>query len=184
MEHIPFDIICRIVDGGLSQKELELYMNHWKLCKSCQRETEMQRSILNASRKAQLEYPSSNFTMNVLDMINPSRKKRWSKWLLHNMGNIIAMAFVLAFLGYILSIAETSSLQDEKSLKAKPVTEFVQIIQKESNQISSYLTSIFSATSISMFQTNTISYAMLAIILLVLIDRITGYFLHRLRPNP
>jgi hypothetical protein len=181
MKHIPFDIICKIADGELSQKEVELYINHWKSCQSCQKETELQRLIMKASNRAKLVEPSNNFTRSILEIINPSQKKKWSEWLLHNLGNIIAMVLVLAFLGYILSIAETSDFQTEKSAKNKPVTEFVQIIQKGSSEINSCLKSIFSIQSIKTMHTNTIVYALLAIILLMLIDRITGYFLRQLK---
>jgi ABC-type glycerol-3-phosphate transport system permease component len=181
MEHIPFKIICRIADGELSQKEIELYINHWKSCRYCQKETEIQQSIMKATRKARLEDPSNNFTQSVMDIVNPSQKKKWFEWLLHNMGNIIAMALVLAFLGYILSIAETNDFHNDTSSKPKPVTEFVQIIQKGSNQINSYLTSKFPIQNISMLHMNTICYALLAIILLILIDRIAGYFFRQLK---
>jgi hypothetical protein len=181
MEHIPFEIICRIADGELSTKEIELYINHWKSCRYCQRETEIQQSIMKTSHEARLVTPSNNFTQSVIDIVNPSQKKRWFEWLLHNMGNIIAMAMVLFFLGYVLSVAESSDFQSDTSSKDKPVTEFVQIIQKGSNQINSYLTSKFPIQNISMFHANTICYALLAIILLVLIDRITGYLLRQIK---
>jgi hypothetical protein len=183
MKHIPFDIICKIADGELSQKEIELYINHWKSCQTCQKETELQRLIMKASHKTIFAEPSNNFTQNILDIINPSQKKKWAEWLLHNMGNIIAMALVLTFLGYILSIAEINDFQNEKSANSKPVTEFVQIIQKGSNEISNCIKSIFSVQSINTVHANTIAYALLAIILLVLIDHITSYFLRQLKPK-
>ncbi len=183
MGHIPYEIICRIADGEISQKEIELYLSHWKSCKSCQRETDLQRSITNTSRKVRLINPSDGFTQGILDVISPSQKKKWSEWLLHNMGNIIAMALVLVFLGYVFSITETGNIQKDTSSKVKPVTEFVKIIQVGSQQFSSYLTSKIQIQSMNAIKTNTTIYAILAIILLVFIDRIIGYFLRQLKYN-
>jgi len=183
MGHIPFDIICRIADGEISQQEIELYLNHWKSCPSCQKETDLQRSIMNASRKVRLINPSDSFTQDILNVINPSQKKKWSEWFLHNMGNIIAMALVLAFLGYIFSITETGNIQKDKSSKMKPITEFVKIIKVGSQQFSSYITSRIPIQSMNTIKTNTTIYAILAIILLIFIDRIIGYFLRQFKLN-
>jgi hypothetical protein len=181
MEHLPFDIICRIADGNMTQSEMEVHLTHLKSCQSCQQEIELQRSIVKVSRKAQLVNPSNSFTQSVLDVINPSQKKKWYEWLLHNMGNVIAMASVLAFLGYIFSITDTSAFQTDKPSKAKPVMEFVKIIQEGSQQLSSYLTPKLSIQNGSTSHTNTIVFALLAIVLLVFIDRIAGHFFHQLR---
>ncbi len=181
MEHLTFDVICRIADGDMSQNEIELSLNHWKSCTSCQQKIEMQRSIIKISRQARLIKPSNNFTQSVLDVIIPSQKKKWSEWLLHNMGNIIAMASVLTFLAYIFSITDTGVFQNDESTKVKPVIEFMKIIQHSSQQLSSFLTLKFSIQSGGTSHTNTIVFAILAIVILVFVDKIADYLFHRMK---
>jgi hypothetical protein len=181
MEHLSFDIICKIADGDMPQSEIELHLTHWKSCQSCQQEIELQRSIVKISRKAQLVNPSNSFTQSVLDVIIPSQKKRWYEWLLHNMGNVIAMASVLTFLGYIFSITDTSAIQNDKPMKVKPIIEFLKIIQEGSQQLGSYLTPKFPIQNLGTSHTHTLVFALLAIILLVFIDRIAGHFFRQLK---
>jgi hypothetical protein len=181
MEHLSFDIICKIADGDMLQSEIELHLTHWKSCQSCQQEIELQRSIVKISRKAQLVNPSNSFTQSVLDVIIPSQKKRWYEWLLHNMGNVIAMASVLTFLGYIFSITDTSAIQNDKPMKVKPIIEFLKIIQEGSQQLGSYLTPKFPIQNLGTSHTHTLVFALLAIILLVFIDRIAGHFFRQLK---
>ena len=181
MEHLSFDTICRIADGDMPQGELELHLDHWKSCQSCQQEIELQQSIVKVSRKAQLINPKNSFTQSVLDVIIPSQKKRWYEWLLHNMGNVIAMASVLAFLGYIFSITDTSAFENDKSTKVKPVIEFLKIIQDGSQQLVSYLTPKFPIHNLGAQHTHTIVFALLAIVLLAFIDRIAGHFFRQLK---
>ena len=181
MEHISFDIICRIADGDMTQSEIELHSNHWKSCQSCQQEIELQRSIVKVSRKMQLVNPSNNFTQGILDVIIPTQRKKWYEWLLHNMGNIIAMASVLTFLIYIFSITGSSALQNDKPTKVKPILEFVKMIQEGSHQLGSYLTPKYPAQNLGTSHSQTTLVALLAIVLLVFIDRIAGYFFRRIR---
>jgi len=181
MEHLSFDIICRIADRDMPQSEMEVHLTHLKSCQSCQREIELQRSIVKVSRKVRLVNPSNSFTQNVLDVIIPSQKKRWYEWLLHNMGNVIAMASVLAFLGYIFSITDSSNFQNDKPAKVNPILEFVKIIQDGSQQLGSYVTPKFLFQSSGASHTHTIVFALLAIILLVFIDRIAGHFFRQLK---
>jgi hypothetical protein len=176
MKHLSFDEICRIADGNIQQSEMELHLAHWKSCPSCQQEVELQRSIVQVSRKTKLFNPSNIFTQGVLDIIIPSQKKRWYEWLLHNMGNISAMASILALLGYIFSVTETGAFKKNDPAKIQPITEFVKIIQKSSQQLGTYLTPKLSVQSSSSLHTNTIFFALLAIVLLVVIDRIASHF--------
>jgi hypothetical protein len=181
MEHLTFEIICRIADGDMPQSEMELHLTHLKSCRSCQQEIELQRSIVKVSHNTQLVNPSNSFTQNILDVIIPSQKKKWYEWLLHNMGSVIAMTSVLAFLGYIFSITDTSTFQSDKPSKAKSVTEFVKIIEEGSQKLSSYLTPKLPIQNSGTSHTNTIVFALLAIVLLVFIDRIAGHFFRQLK---
>jgi len=179
MEHLPFDVICRIADGNLEHDGMTGHVEHWKSCRLCQREVELQQSIINVLRQSQLISPSSNFSQNVLDTIIPSRKKRWYEWILLNMGNIISMTLVLAFLGYVFSVTETGTYHNDKQTKVGPISEFLKIIQDGSRQLGTYLTPKFPVHAHNTTQTHTIIFALLAVILLVFIDKIAVHFLQR-----
>ena len=152
---------------------------HLNKCPSCQKEVELQKSILKVSRQTQLINPSDNFTRNVLEAIVPTKKKRWYLWILHNMGNTIAMAAVLTFLWYIFSMTENSPLQNNKPTTVEPILNFFKIVQNGSNQFVQYLTPKSPIHGIETSQTSTIGFAFLAIVLLVLIDQIADYYFRR-----
>jgi hypothetical protein len=176
MEHLSFDIICRIADGETTQDEIEIWLTHLNSCPSCQKEVELQKSILTVSRQTQLINPSVNFTRNVLEAVIPTKKKKWYLWILHNLGNTIAMAAVLTFLGYIFSMTENSSFQNKKPTTIEPILNFFKIIQNGSSQFIKYLTSKSPLHGIETSQTNTIGFALLAIVLLAIIDQIANYY--------
>jgi hypothetical protein len=183
MEHLPFDIICRIADGDLEHDGMAGPVEHWKSCPLCQREVELQQSIIKVSRKLQLIGPSSNFSQNVLDTIIPSRKKRWYEWILLNMGNIISMTLVLAILGYVFSMTESGIYHNDKQTKVGSISEFLKIIQDGSRQLGTYLTPKFPVHAHNTVQSHSLIFALIAIILLVFIDKIAGHFLRHSKVN-
>ena len=181
MEHLSFDVICRIADGDIQQAEMVKHVTHWNSCRSCQQEVELQRSIVKISKQAQFIRPSADFTQNVLNAVMPSKKKKWYELILHNMGNMIAMAAVLTFLGYIFSMTENSPFQNNKPTTIAPILDFLKIIQNGSNQFVKYFMPKSHIQNIGTSQTSTIGFALLAIILLVLIDQIANYFFRQSR---
>ncbi len=176
MEHLSFEIICRIADGDLKQNEIIEYLNHYKLCKHCHREIELQQSILELSRKMELINPSDNFERNILSAIIPTKKKILYEWILRNLGNIFAMALILAFLGYVFSVAQIGSFQNGTQVQIKHYPEFIKIINDGSNQISTYFTARLLVQAATSSQIRIIVYSLFAIILLVFIDQIAGHF--------
>jgi len=181
MEHLSFDVICRIADGDIQQAEMAVQVTHMNSCRSCQQEVELQRSIVKISKQVQLIRPSTDFTQNVLNAVIPSKKKRWYELILHNMGNMIAMAAVLTFLGYIFSMTESSPFQNNKPATIESILNFFKIIQNGSNQFVLYITPKSHIQNIDASHSNTIGFALLAIILLVLIDQIANYFYRQSR---
>ncbi|RPI04463.1 MAG: hypothetical protein EHM64_09920 [Ignavibacteriae bacterium] len=179
MEHLSFDVICRMADEDLNRNEKALAAAHLKTCRSCQREVEVQRLFMKTSRQSPLVKPSAQFTQNVLESIVPSQKKRWYQWMLQNMGNIIAMTMVLGFLGYIFSVTSTQALPGDKPAKIEPIIGFLKIIQDGSRQISEFVVSKFISHGDVTPSHHTLFFALLAMILLVFIDHIAGYFIQR-----
>ena len=183
MHHLPFTTICRIADGDVAQDELVTYMDHVRDCRTCQQEIELQKSMVRISHEARLAQPSVDFTQNVLDTINPSRQRRWYVWMLHNLGNIIAMVSVLTFLGYVFSQTETPSIQNEQSVKTNPIMDSFKFLQDGSHQVGQYLLSKIKIQGMNTSHPYTIYFALLAIIILVFIDRIATHFFRHYKLN-
>jgi hypothetical protein len=95
------------------------------------------------------------------------------------MGNIIAMASVLSFMGYIFSVTGNSPFQEETPSKVTPIMQFFKIFQDGSKQLGSYLVQKSHLQGLETSHTNTIAFAFLAILLLVFIDKIAGHFFYR-----
>jgi hypothetical protein len=180
MKHLSYDLICKIADG-VSLDGLADYSAHLKSCKVCQREVELQRSIVVTSRRANLVNPSQNFTKNVLEILHPSKKNRWYDRLLQNMGNVIAMTSVLAFLAYIFSVASSSGLQIDKPSDSKLVAEATKYIAEGTRQIANFLTPKAILTKSGEFHIQTIIFGFIAFAVLLFIDRIAQGFFRRSR---
>jgi hypothetical protein len=181
MNHLPFEIICRIADKDIPQNEMMPYNLHLESCKSCKREIEIQKTILSSAKQAQLADTSANFTENILKVIVPSQKRKLSEWLLHNMGNIIAMVSVLAFLGYVYLTVQKGDFHIEQSKSQTPISEISKIVQEGSSQFISLLKSKLSIPEMGKSHANIIIFVLIAIGLLAFIDRITQYFIRRQR---
>jgi hypothetical protein len=179
MKHIPFEIICRIADGVVSESELTRYLSHFETCKICEAEVHFQRTLVKTSKLIKLIIPSQGFKEEILENISPTKKVSWYSKLLQNMGNVIAMAAVLAFLAYIFSLANSSGLQIDKPTDSKVVSEFIKLIQDGNQKFTNLLILKLPKTSQSHNQTNTLTIAFLAFALLLLVDRITQLFLRR-----
>jgi hypothetical protein len=179
MEHLSFEIICRIADGEIIQEHMEPWLGHLNSCPSCQKEVELQKSILHVSRQARLVHPSAKFNQNVIEAIVPTKKKRWYLWILHNSGNTIAMGAVLTFLWFIFSITDNNSFQNNKPSAIEPILNFLKIIQQGSHEFVQFLTPKSSVHGLESAQTSTIGFALLAIVLLVVIDYIADYYFRR-----
>ena len=179
MEHLSFEIICRIADGEINQDEMEAWFVHLNSCPSCQKEVELQKSILGISRQTRLVHPSVNFTQNVIEAILPTKKKRWYLRILHNMGNAIAMGAVLTFLWFVFTMTDNNSPQNNKPSTVEPILNFLKIIQQGSHQFVQFLTPKSPVHGLESAQTSTIGFALLAIVLLVVIDYIADYFFRR-----
>jgi hypothetical protein len=179
MNHIPFEFICRIADGD-TLEELSEYSTHLTSCKMCQWEVELQRSIIATSSKAKLLNPSQNFTKNVLEVIQPM-KHHWYEKLLQNLGNVIAMVSVLAFLAYIFSLVSSSGLQIDKPSDSKLVTEATMFIAEGTRQITNFFASNAILVKSGEFHINTILFGFIAIVILIFLDKLAQGLSHRSR---
>ena len=74
MEHLSFEMICRIADGRAGLEEESRARMHLQECTRCRREVEIQRSILRISRQNENERVSSDFTEKIVAAILPHKK--------------------------------------------------------------------------------------------------------------
>jgi hypothetical protein len=97
MEHLTFTQICQVVDKQMTEEDTVSSLEHISQCEFCRKEVEFQRSLIKGIQKQPLELPSKGFTERILITIIPQNRKKFIEWLLHNLGNVIAMMSVLVF---------------------------------------------------------------------------------------
>lgn len=170
MNHIPFEFICRIADGDSLQSHAE-YSAHLVLCKVCQREVELQRTILTSAHKVQLINPSQNFTRNLLDSLGP-KKKHWYEEILQNMGNVIAMISVLAFLAYTFSVVSSAGIQIDKPTDSKLASEILKYMAMGIDKITDFLAPKAIIAKPGEAHPNALIFGFIAIALLIFIDKV------------
>jgi hypothetical protein len=134
MNHVSFDQICQIADGNTSGIDAASII-HVKSCSLCQKEIVLQQSLIKVSKKMDLIQPSERFTQEILNYLQPSKKRHWYERILQNLGNVIAMSSVLAFLLYVFSTVGSVGIQIEKPTDSKIVTEISNIIQNGTAQL-------------------------------------------------
>ena len=96
------------------------------------------------------------------------------------MGNIIALTMVLGFLGYISSITSGDKTQIFFPTGEDLVAKSLKALSDVSHQFLAYFQSNVAAKYASTGQTNTIVFGLLAIFVLVAIDRVIQHFFRRL----
>ncbi len=179
MEHLSFELICRIADRRAELHEEVRAQVHLEQCTRCRREVEIQQSILKASRLTVNTRLSGDFTRKTLAAIMPQKGKKWYEKLLQNMGNIIALALVLGFLGYISSITSGDKTQIFFPTGDDLLAKSLKALSDISHQFLAYYQSNVAAKSASSGVTNTFVFGLLAIFILAVIDRVVQrYFRH------
>jgi hypothetical protein len=181
MKHIPYEVICRIADGKLSQGEMKTLLDHAQTCLRCSKEIELQKSIKRIVQTMPLMNPAFHFTGDVLDALLPSRQKKWYERFLHNLGNIFAMTAVLSFLGYLFSVIGTGQFQVNLSSSSQNTVGISKIYQEVSHQLINSLTSKLHSKDLEIFNAQLILIVLLAFIILIFLDRIVSHFFNRLK---
>ena len=179
MDHIPFEQLCSIADGEMTEPELGLLREHLDACPSCQREIELQKSIIKIYRQSKLINPSTNFNRKVMETANPGKKKDWLNQLLQNMGNLIVMVLVLGFLGYIYSLTSAGTSTQTQSSNIEEIGKILSFIRDINHQCISYITRQVPDSQNNALNGQTGLSVVLAIIVLGLIDRIILFFIQK-----
>jgi hypothetical protein len=180
MEHLSFEMICRIADGSAGLEEEGRAQRHLEECIRCKWEIEIQRSILKVCRQKQSTRVSANFTDRIMAAIAPHRGKKWYEKILQNMGNIIALALVLGFLGYISSVTSGDKMKIFFPSGDDLITKSLKTLTDGSHLLLSYFHSKVTAPAANSPQTNTILFVLLAIVILAAVDRVIRHFFSHL----
>jgi hypothetical protein len=180
MEHLSFEMICRIADGRAGLEEESRAQRHLEGCVRCRWEVEIQRSILRISRQKMNVHVPADFTDRIVAAVAPHRGKKWYEKLLQNMGNIIALALVLGFLGYVSSITSGDKTKIFFPSGDDLIAKSVKTLTDGSHLLLSYFHSQVTAQAANSPQSNTILFVLLAIVILAAIDRVIRHFFRHL----
>ena len=134
MKHLTFTQICQVVDKQMAEEDTVSSLEHISQCEFCRKEVEFQRNLIRGIQKQPLELPSKGFTERILNTIIPQNRKKLIEWLLHNLGNVIAMMSVLVFLWYVYSAAGISNIQFEKTQYLKVIADAIKVMSNGLSQ--------------------------------------------------
>jgi hypothetical protein len=115
MKHLTTNQLLQFVDGTLDYASQAQCTSHLAVCARCRKEVEFQKSIAKVSRNQPLIKASSSLTQKVMVSVAPDHRPTWRTRFVDNLGNVFAMAMVLAFLGYALSTPSLFDVQKEAS---------------------------------------------------------------------
>lgn len=172
MTHLSYEVICQVADGITLNRETSDALTHLEKCPQCRQEVDLQRRLLQEVRRNGIIQPSANFTVKLMESLMPLKAKKWFDRILENLGNVIAMASVLAFLGYIYLIISAGSLRIDTPSNNKSVSEFIKIIQDGSHQIINFIAPKTTSLIGETFQGRILEFGLLAILVLFVIDTI------------
>jgi hypothetical protein len=178
MNHIPYTLICLIADGDTLNVGPE-HFSHLGTCKKCRAEVDLQKRIISISRASATVLPSSKFTRNVMEAVNPNKKKHWWENVVQNMGNVIAMGSVLALLLYVFSVASKFGIQVDKPTDSTIAKDLLTILDKCSHQIVILLSPKPIPRLAFQHNPNVVLFAILAVIILLFFDKILKSIFHR-----
>ena len=103
MDHLTTREIFHLVDGTIQNGERTALTAHLEQCEQCREEIELQRALTREVRSIPLTNPSQQFTRRVMTGIIPVNHPAWTRKIVDNLGNNLAMMLVLSVLGYAVS---------------------------------------------------------------------------------
>lgn len=173
MIHLTTQQLLQMIDGTLDYAAQAQCTSHLAVCERCRKEIDLQRSIAKIARNQPLASPSKGFAQRVMSGILPGRQLSWKTKVIDNLGNIIAMAMVLAVLGYAIStpsLFQTADQTPEQSIIPQQVTDTYAKLMGALAQNTDNATKQI-VTSTGNDHVKTISLAMLSLLILAGIDQ-------------
>ena len=133
MTHLTTKQVLQFVDGTLDYALQAQCTSHLAVCERCRREVELQKLIAKASRHQPGARTSSGFVRRVMLRVVPQHERSWKTRLVDNLGNVFAMAMVLAILGYAVAnpgLFQVHEQSSQQSIVPQSVTAiYAKIVQ-------------------------------------------------------
>jgi hypothetical protein len=173
MTHLTNKQIVQFTDGTLDYASQAQCTGHLAVCERCRKEIELQKIIAKIARHQPAAQPASGFVQRIMEGIAPQPRKTWKTRLVDNLGNVFAMAMVLAILGYAVTNPSLFQLQQQSSspsIVPQVVTDtyakFVQSIAQRTSEVTQQV-----ATSTGRENSNIISLTIFSLLILAAIDQ-------------
>lgn len=174
MIHLTTKQILQFTDGTLDYASQAQCTNHLAICERCRKEVDFQKALAKVSRRESLEQTSTGFVQRVMARVNPQRQKNWKTTLVDNLGNVFAMAMVLAIVGYALSTPSLFQMQEqssEPSLVTQTISNaYTSVVHSFAQHTQEATQQVMQSTGSSK-GTQMISLAVLSLLILVVLDQ-------------
>jgi hypothetical protein len=176
MTHLTTKQILQFTDGTLDYVSQAQCTKHLAICERCRKEIDLHKAISRIARHQPPIQPASGFVERVMAHVVPQRQKSWKTRLVDNLGNVFAMAMVLAVLGYAVSNPSLFHIQAQQESTTTTIipqtvsdtyTKFIQSIGRQAGDATKQV-----FTSSSRESNNIVSLTILSILILGALDQL------------
>jgi len=173
MTHLTTKQVMQFVDGTLDYASQAQCTSHLAVCERCRREIEFQKALAKSSRRQPVARTSSDFVRRVMTRILPEPQRSWKTRLIDNLGNVFAMAMVLAILGYAVTNPALFRVQEQQSHPSQITQTFTdtyaKVVQAFSQKASAATKQVVNTTGRD--NSEMISLTILSLFILVALDQ-------------
>lgn len=173
MNHLTTKQILQFTDGTLDYAAQAQCTSHLAVCARCRKEVELQKLVLKVSRQQPDVATSSGFVQRLMARIVPQPRKTWKTRVIDNLGNVFAMAMVLAVLGYAVSNPALFRMQEQTarpSLIPQAVTDtYAKVIESFTQKANDATKQVVTSTGAE--NTKMISLTLFSLLILVALDQ-------------
>ncbi len=176
MTHLTTKQILQFTDGTLDYASQAQCTNHLAVCERCRKEIDLQKAISKIARRQTPVQPASGFVQRVMTHILPRQQKSWKAKFIDNLGNVFAMAMVLAILGYAISNPSLFHIQVQQqstttSIIPQSVSDtYAKFLQSLGQQASAATQRVITTTGRD--NNNVVSLTILSILILGALDQL------------
>ncbi len=182
MEHLSFETVCRIADGEVDESLLS-HRKHLETCPKCRHEVDLQQSIRSAARQMPLPDVSPAFNTIIMSRILPVKKWGIREHVSHAAGYIVAGSWVLVFLGILFYALQSGGSSSPKTATSQNMGKFLKIFSDANHQIVHTFSQTISSKSPDESVLKFSALILLAIIVLMFVDKLLHSFFRSLPFN-
>lgn len=173
MNHLTTKQILEFTDATLDYAAQAQCTSHLAVCARCRREVDLQKLVSKVSRQQPVVTTSSGFVHRVMARIVPQPQKAWKTRVIDNLGNVFAMAMVLAVLGYAVTNPSLFRVQEQSSRQSfipQSVTDaYAKVVQSFSQRANDATKQMVSSTGYE--NAKIISLTIFSLLILVALDQ-------------